>query len=76
MAEKTDKVWAVFRHDNDIDVVPTNDSKEHISGSGCECNPKVEVEGACLIFIHNSYDFREVKEGMSTLMQDILSDRS
>jgi len=69
-----EKLWAVFRSENDIDVIPTNDIKEHISGVDCLCNPKVEIEGACLIIIHNSYDFREVKEGMSTLIQDILND--
>jgi hypothetical protein len=60
--------------DNDLDIVPTNDEKEHIPGSGCPCQPKVMVKGANLIIIHNAYDFREVKEGMSTLMQDILND--
>lgn len=64
------KLWAVFRH-GDIDVVPTNDDKEHIAGAKCECHPVVEIHGSYLFVLHNAYDFREVLEG--DLIKEILN---
>ena len=46
----------------DINVLPVNDLKEHIEGVNCECVPRVEVEGAYLIIVHNAYDHREIIE--------------
>ena len=46
----------------DIHVVPLNDLKEHILNADCECDPVVEVVGAVLIYIHNSWDHREFFE--------------
>lgn len=48
---------------DDIHVYPLNDKKTHkLKGVDCECNPKIEVNGANLLIIHNSYDNREVME--------------
>ena len=47
----------------DIHVYPVNDKYEHtLEGKDCMCVPRVELEGATLIIIHNSYDGREVIE--------------
>lgn len=47
---------------DDIHVIPLNDLHEHIMSVSCPCNPTVEVVGAALIIIHNSWDRREFVE--------------
>jgi len=71
--KELDKVWAVFRH-GDIDVVPTNDDKEHIAGQDCECNPVAKIEGATVIYVHNAFDFREVAEEMDILIEQVTNE--
>jgi hypothetical protein len=49
--------------DEDVHVVPLNDLLEHSTDSAeCMCDPKVLVDGAVLIYVHNSYDGREDRE--------------
>lgn len=49
-------------HD-DIHVYPINDLENHVlTGTDCPCKPRVEVEGATLVIIHNAFDKREVVE--------------
>ena len=49
--------------DGDIHVLPVNDLREHLDiGTGCSCNPTIELEGATLIIIHNAFDCREAIE--------------
>ena len=44
----------------DLHVFPINDLLQHSTeGTECMCDPKIEVHGAKLIIIHNSYDGRE-----------------
>jgi len=51
--------------DETIHVMPTNDLKEHLCSSACQCAPRVEqVENGALV-IHNSWDGREFFEGDS-----------
>lgn len=58
---------------NDTHVYPLNDLREHVTvGTECPCQPRVEVHGAELLVIHNSYDFREVFEELDTLVEDVL----
>lgn len=45
-----------------IHILPVNDLKEHKESSTCECSPTLEVENGEMIFIHNSYDGRELVE--------------
>lgn len=45
-----------------IHVIPLNDLKEHTEDSTCECVPQLIVESGEMIFIHNSYDGRELLE--------------
>jgi hypothetical protein len=46
--------------DNDLHVYPINDDNEHVLvGVDCPCRPVVEVQGAELLIIHNSFDCRE-----------------
>lgn len=47
--------------DNDIHVMPINDLRKHVF-ENCPCHPKIEVVGASLIYIHNSWDHREAIE--------------
>ncbi len=47
---------------DDIHVMPVNDKKEHEMSVSCHCKPRIEVEGAALIIIHNAYDHREIIE--------------
>jgi hypothetical protein len=41
-----------------IHVTPINDDKEHTESEFCECKPTLK-DG---VYIHNAWDFREVKE--------------
>lgn len=50
----------------DIDVMPT--AEEHQQGAECRCRPTVEVQGAYLLVIHNSYDKREFIEMAIAIM--------
>ncbi len=45
-----------------IHIVPTNDLKEHEESSTCECLPELIVENGTMLFVHNSYDGREIIE--------------
>lgn len=45
-----------------IHIIPINDTKPHVEESTCECGPKLEVENGEMIFIHNSFDGREIYE--------------
>lgn len=57
----------------DQHVYPLNDTREHITdGPGCPCVPRVEVIGANLLYVHNSWDFREVFEEIDSLIGDIM----
>lgn len=49
--------------DGDIHVLPIDDILPHEEiGTDCICDPVIEVEGAVLIIIHNSFDGREENE--------------
>ena len=47
---------------DDIHVLPVNDILEHQECADCWCDPEIEVVGATLLIIHNSFDGREYKE--------------
>jgi hypothetical protein len=49
----------------DINVMPLNDLQEHYEHTHCPCNPRVEVIGASLLIVHNSYDHREIAEQLN-----------
>jgi len=54
---------------DDIHVYPLNDLREHTTdGPGCPCEPRVEINGAVLIYIHNSWDHREIVEQAIDIM--------
>jgi hypothetical protein len=54
----------VYPIDHDYShVFPTNDLHEHILvGFDCPCVPKIVLEGASLIVVHNAFDRREIAE--------------
>ena len=46
-----------------IHVYPINDTKNHVlEGTGCHCEPRVEIAPGGTIVIHNAYDMREAQE--------------
>lgn len=45
-----------------IHIIPVNDLKEHEELSTCACDPKMVIENGEMIFVHNSYDGRELFE--------------
>jgi hypothetical protein len=48
---------------NDLHVYPIDDIFNHkLVGTTCQCGPKIQVEGATLIVVHNSFDKRELFE--------------
>lgn len=53
---------------DDIHVMPVDDLKEHLF-ENCPCEPRVEVEGANLIYIHHSWDGRELFEQIDEILK-------
>lgn len=45
-----------------IHIIPVNDLKEHEELSTCNCQPTLIMENEEMIFVHNSYDGRELDE--------------
>jgi len=45
-----------------LHIIPINDIKEHDELSTCECCPSLEFENGEMIFVHNSFDGRELNE--------------
>ena len=62
---KMERGWHVeqgLAGNDDVDVMPVNDLREHIPGTHCPCKPTIEIVGANLVIIHNSWDGRELIE--------------
>jgi len=55
-------------NNDDIHVIPVDDLKEHVCSANCQCKPRIEVEGANLIYIHNSWDGREYIEEVEEML--------
>ena len=53
--------------DNDIHVMPVGDLREHVF-TDCPCNPRIEVVGANLIYVHNAWDHREAVEQVEEML--------
>jgi hypothetical protein len=51
----------------DIHVMPVDDLREHVF-ENCPCNPRIEVVGDTLIYIHNSWDGREYIEAVEDML--------
>lgn len=50
---------------DDLHVYPMNDVHAHIlKGADCPCSPITRLNGASLLVVHNSFDFREINEWM------------
>ncbi len=54
---------------DEVDVIPIGDEREHVFGAGCWCRPKVELierdgawKGVGKLYAHNSSDCREMVE--------------
>ncbi len=45
-----------------IHIIPINDLKEHEEESTCQCCPSLELINGEMMFVHNSYDGRELRE--------------
>jgi len=50
----------------DLDILPL--CENHEAGAKCSCAPTVEVIGAHLLIVHNSFDHREVIEQAIAIM--------
>jgi hypothetical protein len=62
--------WEVIQSDSgDVDVLPLRE--DHSRGAGCICGPRVDIEGANLIVIHNSFDNREIVEEAVRIMNGV-----
>jgi hypothetical protein len=48
-------------------VLPINDSDEHVESSTCKCRPKIISENGEMIIVHNSFDGREYVERLLNL---------
>jgi hypothetical protein len=60
------KDLGVFEDDDNISICPLHDKKMHLAfDDQCECEPFVEILGDHLLFIHNSFDFREIAEELN-----------
>jgi hypothetical protein len=60
---------------DDIHVYPLNDLWEHIvDGPGCPCEPRIEVSGAALLYVHNAFDHREIVEQAIDIMNGMDDD--
>ena len=58
------------RFHGDTHIAPIDDLQEHeLEGTGCQCNPRIEVNGAGLLIIHNAYDNREFFEELNELLE-------
>ena len=63
--------WGVFKMSNsEVHIAPLNDIRTHDLTTYCECNPIIDDDG---VIIHNSWDFREVREEIKdgTLLKNI-----
>lgn len=56
--------WEVYEWSltDDVHVEPIEDILPHMSDADCHCDSRVEVHGACLLVVHNSFDGREEHE--------------
>lgn len=54
-------MWAVINEYGLYHVVPLDDKKEHELSPDCECDCYLSDDG---VFIHNSYDERELTENL------------
>ena len=51
-----------------IHIIPENDLRPHVMESTCECQPSVIDENGEMIFVHHSFDGRELAE---TLIKEL-----
>lgn len=55
--------WDVVVYEPFVEVVPQDDTKEHVVGDECWCGPKVSNDPDSLpVIAHNSADGRELNE--------------
>jgi hypothetical protein len=52
-----------------INVLPSNDLKDHDESTACECRPRVEMINGEMLVIHNAYDNREVVEQANEILK-------
>lgn len=53
-----------------LHILPINDLKEHEESSTCECCPKLIIENGEMIFVHNSFDGREIIEEVNEILNN------
>lgn len=51
-------------------IIPINDLEEHEDRSTCKCMPSLEMlENGDMLFVHNSYDERELREEQEFIIE-------
>jgi uncharacterized protein YlzI (FlbEa/FlbD family) len=45
-----------------INIIPVDDTDEHIEDMTCHCDPTIKIENGEITVVHNSFDLREVVE--------------
>ena len=53
-----------------LHILPINDLKEHEESSTCECCLKLIIENGEMIFVHNSFDGREIIEEVNKILKN------
>tara|TARA_R100000781_G_scaffold113591_1_gene82386 strand:- start:665 stop:865 length:201 start_codon:yes stop_codon:yes gene_type:complete len=64
--------WLTLKDDDmrNINVLPLDDTIEHLEFEGCECRPRVEEENGWMLIIHNSQDGREAVEHANEIINN------
>ena len=57
--EENEFQWGVFIR---INIIPLNDTEQHIESEDCWCQPKLQQEDKALLIIHDAADGRIIAE--------------
>lgn len=45
-----------------INIIPLEDTEEHLENEKCKCNPEILIENEEEIVVHHAFDNREIIE--------------
>jgi hypothetical protein len=49
---------------NEVHIIPVDDTNTHFNNKFCKCQPDIIQKESIIIFIHNSFDKREIIDGL------------
>lgn len=64
-------MWAVFKLAAEDHVSPINDLREHTKSSTCRCMPMACPWQGKVIWVHHTWDGREITEGARILANGV-----